>query len=125
MVPEVKDESDAQPMAILDGRVSFEKASFSYGRQTVLHDINFEVERAKYVALLGATGSGKSTIISSIPRFYDPTAGRILVDGVDIRKATLYSLRSQIGIVLQETTLFAAVFVRILPSGKVMQPKTS
>ncbi len=108
MVPEVKDASDAQPMAILDGRVSFEKASFSYGRQTVLHDIDFEVEPGQIVALLGATGSGKSTIISLIPRFYDPTAGRILVDGVDIRKATLYSLRSQIGIVLQETTLFAA-----------------
>ncbi|MBW6475279.1 MAG: ABC transporter ATP-binding protein/permease, partial [Anaerolineaceae bacterium] len=107
-VPDVQDEPDAQPMAILDGQVKFEQVSFSYGRQTVLHDINFEVESGQIVALLGATGSGKSTIISLIPRFYDPTAGKILVDGKDIRQATLFSLRSQIGIVLQETTLFAA-----------------
>jgi len=107
-VPDVQDEPDAQPMAILDGYVKFEQVSFSYGRQTVLHDVDFEAQPGQIVALLGATGSGKSTIISLIPRFYDPTAGKILVDGKDIRQATLYSLRSQIGIVLQETTLFAA-----------------
>jgi ATP-binding cassette subfamily B protein len=95
-------------MAILEGHVKFEQVSFSYGRQTVLHDIDFEALPGQIVALLGATGSGKSTIISLIPRFYDPTAGKILVDGKDIRQATLNSLRSQIGIVLQETTLFAA-----------------
>jgi len=107
-VPDVQDEPDAQPMAILEGHVKFEQVSFSYGRQTVLHDIDFEALPGQIVALLGATGSGKSTIISLIPRFYDPTAGKILVDGKDIRQATLNSLRSQIGIVLQETTLFAA-----------------
>lgn len=107
-VPDVKDEPDAQEMSILDGHVRFENVSFSYGKQTVLNDIDFEVQPGQIVALLGATGSGKSTIISLIPRFYDPTAGRILVDGKDIRHSTLFSLRSQIGIVLQETTLFAA-----------------
>ena len=74
---------------------------------TVLSRINFEVQPGQVVALLGSTGSGKSTIINLIPRFYDPTAGRILIDGHDIRQVTLHSLRSQIGIVLQETTLFA------------------
>lgn len=108
MIPDVKDEPDAQAMSIMDGHVRFDQVSFSYGKQTVLSEIDFEVQPGQIVALLGATGSGKSTIISLIPRFYDPTAGKILVDGVDIRKATLYSLRSQIGIVLQETTLFAA-----------------
>ncbi len=108
IVPDVQDEVDAQPMSILDGQVRFEQVAFSYGKQTVLSGIDFEVHPGQVVALLGATGSGKSTIISLIPRFYDPTAGRILVDGKDIRQATLYSLRSQIGIVLQETTLFAA-----------------
>lgn len=106
-VPDVQDEVDAQPMAIVNGHVRFEQVSFSYGKQTVLSGINFEVQPGQIVALLGATGSGKSTIISLIPRFYDPTAGRILLDGRDIRQVTLNSLRSQIGIVLQETTLFA------------------
>ena len=107
-VPEVQDEDDAHPLPTLNGYVRFEHVSFGYGSRQVLKDINFEAKPDQVVALLGPTGSGKSTIISLIPRFYDPTAGRILVDGFDIRHATLHSLRSQIGIVLQETTLFAA-----------------
>ena len=74
----------------------------------VLKDINFEALPDQVVALLGLTGSGKSSIVSLIPRFYDPTGGRITIDGMDIRHVTLHSLRSQIGMVLQETTLFAA-----------------
>jgi ABC-type multidrug transport system fused ATPase/permease subunit len=105
--PEVKDEPDAQPLPELKGHVRFEHVSFGYGRRQVLKEVDFEVQPGQVVALLGSTGSGKSTIISLMPRFYDPTGGRILLDGYDIRKATLHSLRSQIGIVLQETTLFA------------------
>ncbi|MDO9088221.1 MAG: ABC transporter ATP-binding protein [Anaerolineaceae bacterium] len=108
VVPDVEDDPDAKPLSIMNGHVRFEQVSFSYGKQTVLSEVDFEVQPGQIVALLGATGSGKSTIISLIPRFYDPTWGRILIDGMDIRKATLFSLRSQIGIVLQETTLFAA-----------------
>jgi len=74
----------------------------------VLNDISFEALPGQIVALLGATGSGKSTIINLIPRFYDPTEGRITIDGYDLRDVTLASLRAQISIVLQETTLFAA-----------------
>ncbi len=85
----------------------FEHVSFSYGRKKVLNDINFQVEAGQTIALLGSTGSGKSTIISLVPRFYDPSEGRVLVDGTDVRKVTLHSLRSQIGIVMQDTTLFA------------------
>jgi ATP-binding cassette subfamily B protein len=107
-VPDVNDQPNAEPMSIINGGVRFEKVSFSYGKQTVLNEVDFEVRPGQIVALLGATGSGKSTIISLIPRFYDPTKGRILIDGFDIRDTTLQSLRSQIGIVLQETTLFAA-----------------
>ena len=107
-VPDVNDQPNAEPMSIINGGVRFEKVSFSYGKQTVLNEVDFEVHPGQIVALLGATGSGKSTIISLIPRFYDPTKGRILIDGFDIRDTTLQSLRSQIGIVLQETTLFAA-----------------
>jgi ATP-binding cassette subfamily B multidrug efflux pump len=106
-VPEVIDDPDAQPIPKLKGHVRFESVSFSYGNNQILRDIDFEVQPGQVVALLGLTGSGKSTIISLIPRFYNPTGGRILLDGFDTRKATISSLRSQIGIVLQETTLFA------------------
>lgn len=107
-VPDVKDDPQAKPISIDQGHVRFEKVSFSYGKQTVLEDIEFEAKPGQIVALLGATGSGKSTIISLIPRFYDPTQGKVLIDNKDIRTVQLQSLRSQIGIVLQETTLFAA-----------------
>lgn len=107
-VPEVHELEDAGPIQIKDGRVQFEHVSFSYGKRgEVLKDIDFKVESDQVIALLGPTGSGKTTVVNLIPRFYDPTEGRILIDGMDIRCATINSLRSQIGIVLQETTLFA------------------
>ncbi len=107
-VPDVKDAPDAKTINIEFGKVRFENVSFSYGRQTVIKDIDFEAKPGQIVALLGPTGSGKSTFISLIPRFYDPTEGRVLIDDHDIRQVQMQSLRSQIGIVLQETTLFAA-----------------
>jgi len=103
---DVKDEPGAIPLESITGKVCFENVSFSYGQRRVLKDIAFEVQPGQTVALLGSTGSGKSSIINLIPRFYDPSAGRILIDGKDIRHVTLQSLRSQIGIVLQESTLF-------------------
>ena len=104
---EVEEALDAVALPSLRGRVRFEGVSFAYfGRHRVLEDVSFEALPGQVVALLGATGSGKSTIINLIPRFYDPTAGRITLDGIDIRRATLASLRDQIGIVLQETNLF-------------------
>jgi ATP-binding cassette, subfamily B, multidrug efflux pump len=106
-IPDVHDEANAQPLGQVNGRVRFENVSFAYaGTRTVLERINLDVQPGQVIALLGATGSGKSTIISLIPRFYDPTQGRILIDEQDIRQVTLQSLRSQIGLVLQETTLF-------------------
>jgi len=105
---EVKELPEAIPLPAITGRVRFEGVSFAYfGRHRTLSNISFEAQPGQIIALLGATGSGKSTIINLIPRFYDPTAGRILIDGYDIRQVTLTSLRSQIGIVLQETILFA------------------
>jgi ATP-binding cassette subfamily B multidrug efflux pump len=105
---EVQDAPDAEPLPPVRGHVRFEGVSFSYfGRHHVLRDINFEALPGQVIALLGATGSGKSTIINLVPRFYDPTAGCITIDGYDSRRVTLNSLRDQIGIVLQETTLFA------------------
>jgi ATP-binding cassette subfamily B protein len=106
---EVEEAVDAVALPTLRGHARFEGVSFSYfGRHRVLEDVTFEALPGQVVALLGATGSGKSTIISLIPRFYDPTAGRITLDGTDIRRATLASLRDQIGIVLQEASLFGA-----------------
>ena len=97
----------------------FEHVSFTYlGRHDVLHDIDLEARSGQIVAMLGPTGSGKSTIINLIPRFYDCTSGRILIDGQDIRRVTLNSLRDQIGIVLQGTTLFAATLRENIAFGR-------
>jgi ABC-type multidrug transport system fused ATPase/permease subunit len=108
-IPEVAEAPDAAELVVKQGEVCFEHVSFSYGRHaSVLKDILFTAQPNQVVALLGLTGSGKSTVVNLIPRFYDPTAGRITIDGTDICGVTLNSLRSQIGMVLQETTLFAA-----------------
>lgn len=106
---DVHDAPDAYPLPPVQGHVRFENVGFAYfGRHQVLQEINIEAQPGQIIALLGATGSGKSSIINLIPRFYDPTSGRVTLDGHDIRCVTLNSLRDQIGIVLQETTLFAA-----------------
>jgi len=105
---EVVERPGAVPLPAVDGRVAFEDVSFRYigaERDTLSH-VSFTVEPGQTLAVLGATGSGKSTIINLLPRFYDVSGGRITVDGHDIRNVTLASLRSQVGIVLQDTTLF-------------------
>jgi ABC-type multidrug transport system fused ATPase/permease subunit len=115
----VRDAPGARGLPAIRGRVTFENVSFAYsaGREA-LSSIHIDAQPGQVIALLGPTGSGKSTIINLIPRFYDPTAGRILVDGIDTRTVTLNSLRSQIGIVLQETTLFAATIGENIAFGR-------
>ena len=105
----VADKSDAIKLPTLNGSVIFENVTFRYfnSDEPVLHEVSFEAKPGQTVALLGATGSGKTTIINLLPRFYDPSEGAIKIGGHDIRNVTLDSLRSQIGIVLQETTLFS------------------
>ena len=117
-ISEVRDEPDAKPLGPISGRVRFDHVSFQYGRNKILNQISFDIQPGQRVALLGLTGSGKSSIINLIPRFYDPTDGRILIDDTDIRGVTLQSLRSQIGIVLQETTLFASTIRENIAFGR-------
>ena len=106
---EVADRRGALPLPAVTGRVEFENVSFRYigGEGKVLDGISFTAEPGQTVAIMGPTGSGKSTIINLIPRFYDATEGRVTVEGHDVRDVTLESLRDQIGIVLQDTTLFS------------------
>ena len=116
---QVKDSADAKPLPPVKGHLSFENVSFSYARpHSVLRNVSFDIQPGQVLALLGPTGSGKSSIINMIPRFYDPTEGRILLDGHDICGATLHSLRSQIGIVLQESTLFATTIGENISFGR-------
>lgn len=106
---EVQEAPDARLLPRVRGYLRFESVCFGYDPQhLILRDVSFEAHPGQMVALVGRTGSGKSSLVSLIPRFYDPIAGRITLDGVDISKVTLASLRKQIGIVLQETFLFSA-----------------
>jgi len=106
---DIAEKADAIDLPSVRGDVKFENVTFRYfgGGQPVLKDVTFEAKPGERIALLGATGSGKSTIINLLPRFYDPSHGRITIDGHDLRDLKLDSLRKQIGIVLQETTLFS------------------
>ena len=105
----VAERDDAVALPQARGHVRFERVSLAYGADApAVHDVDFEARPGELVALLGAPGSGKSTIVHMIPRFYDATAGRVLMDGVDVRDATLDSLRRNVGIVLQDPFAFAA-----------------
>ena len=106
---EVKDKPDAVELPPIHCRVEFEGVGFRYpgSEREVLRDVSFCIEPGQTVAILGTTGSGKSTLVNLIPRFYDATTGSVKLDGHDVRDVTLSSLRSQVGIVLQETRLFS------------------
>ncbi len=117
---ELKDKPDAIALPEVEGRVKFDNVTFRYfsSGEPVLQHVDFDVEPGETVALLGATGSGKSTIINLLPRFYDPSSGSITIDGYDLRDIKIESLRRQIGIVLQETTLFAGTVRENIAYGK-------
>jgi ATP-binding cassette subfamily B protein len=107
--PSIHDAPNALALQEIRGDVRFEHVSFAYGNgREVLHDINIAARSGQIIAILGATGSGKSTILHLLPRFYDTTGGRVLVDGHDVRELTLLSLRRSIGLVLQDVFLFNA-----------------
>lgn len=116
---ELADKPEAQVLNAVQGNVVFEQVSFAYreGRST-LRDISFAARPGQIVALMGPTGSGKSTITNLIPRFYDPTSGRVLVDGIDVRDVAIKSLREQIGIVLQDSFLFSSTISQNIAYGR-------
>jgi ABC-type multidrug transport system fused ATPase/permease subunit len=105
--PEIKDTPSAKELNSTKGHVKFDNVSFSYGQEPVLKNVTFEAKPGETVALLGATGSGKTSIISLIPRFYDTTAGELTLDGTNVKKIKIKSLRKHVGIVHQETFLFS------------------
>lgn len=107
--PDIQNRPAARTLTHVEGRVVFEDASFGYDgndSEPVLQHVNLLAEPGQTVAILGATGSGKSSLVNLIPRFYDVTGGRVTVDGVDVRDLTVESLRAQIGVAMQETVLF-------------------
>ena len=120
VVPDIQDAPDAEPLQKVRGDIAFENVSFHYADsdQLVLNHVNLSVRAGEYVALVGSSGAGKSTLCSLIPRFYDVTAGRITVDGKDIRKLKLQDLRRNIGIVQQDVYLFAGTILENISYGK-------
>jgi subfamily B ATP-binding cassette protein MsbA len=103
---DISDRADAEELPPFADRIEFRGMSFSYGDENVLDGFDLSIRKGEVIALVGASGSGKSTLANLIPRFYDPTAGSLCIDGRDLRSVTIQSLRAQIGIVTQETILF-------------------
>ncbi len=116
----VADAEDAGEMPAIRGEVTFENVTFGYEEgKTVLNDLSFTVKPGESVALVGPTGAGKSTIVNLISRFYNVDSGRVLIDGIDISKVTLHSLRSQMGIMLQDSFIFSGTIEDNIRYGKL------
>ncbi len=118
--PEQADSPNAKTLASLEGRIEFENVSFAYDNERqVLKNISFTVEPGQTIALVGTTGAGKTTVANLIPRFYDVTAGKILIDGTDVRDLTRSSLRAGMAMVLQEPFLFSGTILDNIKYGKL------
>lgn len=118
--PDIEDAPDATPIGTVKGEIEFDNVSFQYkdNQENVLNHINLKVPAGAYMALVGSSGAGKTTLCSLIPRFYDVTGGRIMIDGRDIRSVTLKSLRDHIGMVQQDVYLFAGTIFENIQYGK-------
>jgi subfamily B ATP-binding cassette protein MsbA len=115
----IPERSGALEPKSLHGEIKFDGVAFAYGKDAeVLRDVNFVIEKGQMVGIVGPTGSGKSTVVSLIPRFYDTTAGVVTIDGTDIRDYTIAGLRRHIGFVLQDTVLFSGTVAENIAYGK-------
>jgi len=115
----IEERGDAREPQPLKGEIKFENVAFAYNKDApVLTDVNFQIQAGQMVGVVGPTGGGKSTIVSLIPRFYDPSAGKVSIDGVDIRDYKLHGLRNQIAYVLQETVLFRGTVAENIAYGR-------
>lgn len=123
LTPEVRDAPDAIELPPVEGRVAFDGVWFGYGDEPVLRGIDLEVPAGATLALVGETGAGKTSIINLVARFYDIQSGRITIDRHDIAKVTQASLRSQMGIVLQETFLFSGTIEENIRYGRIDAPR--
>lgn len=122
--PRVQNEPNAIELPVIQGKVTYHHVSFAYpqSQQSVLEDINLTIKPGEMLALVGASGAGKTSLVNLLPRFYDPQQGEILIDGINIRHVTLNSLRRQIGIVPQDTLLFSGTIAENIAFG---QPEMS
>lgn len=120
VVPDVQNKDNAQPLPPIKGRVTFENVHAEYVEgEPVLQGVSFDVDQGQMVAIVGPTGAGKTTIINMIPRFYDVTNGSVQIDGYDVRDVAVDSLRSQVGIVLQDTFLFSDTVLENIRYGRL------
>jgi ABC-type multidrug transport system fused ATPase/permease subunit len=120
IVPEVVEDPEAVALKRARGEVAFEDISFSYrGRKDTLHEVSFRAEPGQRIAIVGPTGAGKTTLMSLLIRFYDPRDGRIWLDGIDLKKLKLHSLRDQISVVLQEPLLFSGTLAENIRYGRL------
>lgn len=120
LVPDIADGKDAEDAGVLSGEIRFEDVAFRYNEDgaDVLSNLNLEIKAGEYVALVGSSGAGKTTLCNLIPRFYDVSRGAVLIDGKDVRKLTLKSLRENIGIVQQDVYLFAGTILENIRYGR-------
>jgi ATP-binding cassette subfamily B protein len=117
--PAVHEKPNAKVLPVLQGKVEYHRVSFGYkAGETILNSVDVQVMPGEVIALVGASGAGKTTFVNLLPRFYDTTSGEISIDGVDIRDVTLNSLRRQIGIVPQETTMFSGSIAQNIAFGQ-------
>ena len=105
-VPAIRNKPDAKPLQQFSDSIEFRNVSFAYEKEYVLKDINLTIEKGKTIALVGPSGGGKSTLADLVPRFYDPSMGEVLLDGIPLPDYELESLRKQMGVVTQESILF-------------------
>ncbi len=120
--PEISDPPEARPLQPIAEGIVYQEVSFKYEDDWVLRNINLRIKVGEMIAIVGASGGGKTTLVNLLPRFYDVTSGKVLIDGVDIRDVTVKSLREQIGIVTQQTILFNDSVRNNIAYGKIGEP---